>query len=853
MVVDGNCSGEKDVEGGASTADLKAGDRVSDVDDGKRDVEDQGAPVCGSCPPPDGQHGLSSATLAEGGSASIGSDGGEVGGNVTTSTSGGEDYPHLSGTKASLKKSLFFEGSVTEAIDLSKRLNKMFVVYIAQAEDGINALKGKNGCDDSSFPFDSPRAIAVLSRSCCVLQLLQNSVDAKQFSSIYPVRIFPTVAVIGLQGTLLAWIEGDNVVGDQLATKLEEAEATFSSQVKRLAASAAAMAAALLAASGGLGGVPPPPPQAGAQPPDQDEQHASPSPLNNSDLPSPLPPTIDIASSASESTNITPTSTQSELPGLQPLEPSDESASQSVASRHVDCLYPAATPVLASTEEAIGTGSSETEAGIVSKTTDVADRPDRAPVEWQNATVGEGRAQMGEEGEAPTSCLPRPPSASAHPVMEVDELTPSCSHGPDSDQHVSSDSLPSSALKSVNDEEDVAASVVHVACGGQETSASKSPEEERCTRMSAAVDPTKNQDNEAPASSDPYRLAYVHEAPVAPSQVHLETRGTSNGGSRNSLAASASSVLIDTWKNVQIQFRLTDGSSLKAEFGADDKLVKAWDFLAKEGAEKRQSFAMMIPFPRRVLGQDDMEKTFRELQLVPRATIILTPIAGKAPSRQQAVPSMAGGVARVGERDGSGDAGPSGGAHGDGGSASAGLLGTVFWGVGRGVGTVGRLLSYFNPFSYFWGGAQGAGTEGGRQQEGWEYQPNPTLESVIRNAGRQGAAGGGEARIGGAAAGFLPGGAAAGGQHGDLVNRRLSGGVRNDSIARDMPDARTDSSTGEGAGGAGTTQRRGAGWGANVHVLRQSEDDFHGGNAYWNGNSTQFGGDGDGRGGSGGA
>ncbi|KAJ7513594.1 hypothetical protein O6H91_23G005800 [Diphasiastrum complanatum] len=114
---------------------------------------------------------------------------------------------------------------------------------------------------------------------------------------------------------------------------------------------------------------------------------------------------------------------------------------------------------------------------------------------------------------------------------------------------------------------------------------------------------------------------------------------------------------------------------------------------------------------------------------------------------------------------------------------------------------LGRALSYLNPFSYLsWAFPERQTSPGSST---WQYDPNPTYGRVIR--------------------GDIPAAPEQDDNLANLNNARLP---------------RQHSST--------TTQRRGWGAQGNVHTLNHNEEDmFRKGNTYWNGNSTQFGGEDD--------
>lgn len=110
-----------------------------------------------------------------------------------------------------------------------------------------------------------------------------------------------------------------------------------------------------------------------------------------------------------------------------------------------------------------------------------------------------------------------------------------------------------------------------------------------------------------------------------------------------------------------------------------------------------------------------------------------------------------------------------------------------------------RVLSYMNPLSYLAGTSNSSETSQESQNSTWQYGPNPSLQNNLRGAGTY------------------------------PSNPSAAQGIRSDNKRR--------------------VSQRSSGFGSNIHTLRHDEDDdrFSDRNAYWNGNSTQFGGDNDGK------
>jgi hypothetical protein len=73
----------------------------------------------------------------------------------------------------------------------------------------------------------------------------------------------------------------------------------------------------------------------------------------------------------------------------------------------------------------------------------------------------------------------------------------------------------------------------------------------------------------------------------------------------------------------RLQFRLPDGSSVSQEFGANELLQAAYDFISQQvGTGVKLSTA----YPRRTFTPDQMAMSFKDLQLAPSAAIIVVPV-----------------------------------------------------------------------------------------------------------------------------------------------------------------------------------------------------------------------------------
>ncbi|XAR71136.1 hypothetical protein NMG60_11028263 [Bertholletia excelsa] len=134
------------------------------------------------------------------------------------------------------------------------------------------------------------------------------------------------------------------------------------------------------------------------------------------------------------------------------------------------------------------------------------------------------------------------------------------------------------------------------------------------------------------------------------------------------------------------------------------------------------------------------------------------------------------------------------------------------------ISSVRRILSYMNPLSYLGIGANSSNPASESQGSMWQYNnisslvfnlfcPNPTLQNNLRGRGT--------------------------------------------SYGFNSPNQSTSSSAGGNnrSGGGRNRQRTSSGFGSNIHTLKHDKDDgrFTGRNAFWNGNSTEYGGDNDGK------
>ncbi|KAF8087099.1 hypothetical protein N665_0600s0045 [Sinapis alba] len=110
--------------------------------------------------------------------------------------------------------SLTFKGSVMEAIFEAKGQKKLFVVYIS-GEDEVSDKLNKLTWTDASVAES-------VSKYCVLLHLQAASVDATNFSAIYPYSSVPCIAAIGFSGTQV-WKNEGFIAAEDLSSSLEKA------------------------------------------------------------------------------------------------------------------------------------------------------------------------------------------------------------------------------------------------------------------------------------------------------------------------------------------------------------------------------------------------------------------------------------------------------------------------------------------------------------------------------------------------------------------------------------------------------------------------------------------------------
>lgn len=217
--------------------------------------------------------------------------------------------------------------------------------------------------------------------------------------------------------------------------------------------------------------------------------------------------------------------------------------------------------------------------------------------------------------------------------------------------------------------------------------------------------------------------------------------------------------------SIYLQIRLLNGSSLQAKFQAADTLRRVKDYVNENRTDGNKTFSLAIPYPRKIFGEEDMGKVLSELNLGTRVAMILVPFeSARSPVwRSSSQANNMGSPSSLQNRE----AGP---------------------------GLFARILSYFNPFSYFSGTS--TNQDSMSRDSVWQYGPNPSLQSTFKD----------------------------GSQNSSYMSRSNTPG-------KDQKPS-------------GSSKVEKKGWGSNIHTLNHDEDEsFRDRNAFWNGNSTQYGGD----------
>ncbi|XP_023640631.1 plant UBX domain-containing protein 11 isoform X2 [Capsella rubella] len=111
-------------------------------------------------------------------------------------------------------ETLTFKGTVPEAIFEAKGQKKLFVVYISGEDEESDKL--------NRLTWTGASVAESLSKYCILLHIQAGSVDATNFSAIYPYSSVPCIAAIGFSGTQV-WKNEGFIAAEDLTSSLEKA------------------------------------------------------------------------------------------------------------------------------------------------------------------------------------------------------------------------------------------------------------------------------------------------------------------------------------------------------------------------------------------------------------------------------------------------------------------------------------------------------------------------------------------------------------------------------------------------------------------------------------------------------
>jgi len=96
-----------------------------------------------------------------------------------------------------------------------------------------------------------------------------------------------------------------------------------------------------------------------------------------------------------------------------------------------------------------------------------------------------------------------------------------------------------------------------------------------------------------------------------------------------------------------IQIKLTSGEPLVGEFDAGATLADVYDYIDVHRTDGYTPYKLVVPFPRRVLGEADLGQKLRALDLHPRSALMLVatgPASGEAAAQGPSAAGPAGGL-----------------------------------------------------------------------------------------------------------------------------------------------------------------------------------------------------------------
>lgn len=217
----------------------------------------------------------------------------------------------------------------------------------------------------------------------------------------------------------------------------------------------------------------------------------------------------------------------------------------------------------------------------------------------------------------------------------------------------------------------------------------------------------------------------------------------------------------NTFHDVYLNIRLPDGLSLQVKFLVMDTLRMVKHYVDENQTSSIGYYDLAVPYPRKVFGDEDLDRTLSDLGLHNRQALIIVP------RNKVNVTSL----------------------HGQNNSAESNH--TAIEGDAGYFAMIRKFFSYINPLSYLGGSSNTSNTAQHSQDSIWQYGPNPTPQN-------------------------------------------------NQTLER-KPFQTPTTTTTNNRGRKPASSR----FGSNIHTLKHDEDEkqFGDKNTFWNGNSTQFGGD----------
>ncbi|GAQ78899.1 UBX domain-containing protein [Klebsormidium nitens] len=535
---------------------------------------------------------------------------------------------------------VFYQGSITEAIGKAKVENKQVVVYV-----------GSENAESKEMEAVTWPAIADSLKGMLILRLQEGSPDAANFSAFCKINKAPTVAVIGTAGDCVFWHEGFISSAD-LVKGIEEG--ALKSQLAR------AMAAMLTNAAGATAPTTVPGPAQNEEPRHNEQQRS----------------VLRVPQGRGDAAG----GVQGPVPlGRAPMPAQSE-------ERQVEGARPSVGA------RAAGRAGQEADAEMQYGWTVTFTHRER---------MDDPGLETVDDGSESEERIPDLLDESGHPVLD----DPPGVVGTAPEHQTAGGSLGPGGVLSAR------ASAGGAKLDKKEGEAGGSASVEAARREAESTVKKQKRDQEKPPPPSPSKppirpptqappaapKSIQKPVPAVPSTASAESRQAGIKASPKPAPPPAS-----TSQTAVIQFRLTNGESMRAEF---DKNAPLWDARAWLDANRNENgspYDLAIPFPKRILTESDLEKSFVELQLYPRASLLLIP---KRFSNVSARPAPSGPSEEQG----------------------------VVAGVTR---TVGGVLGYLNPLAYLWGPAappaEAAAQPAGRP---WEYGPNPQLERAVREGG----------------------------------------------------------------------------------------------------------------------